>query len=77
MDLARRKLNSPGNYPFMRLSNGVSRAREPGAAVAPVLQGPCLRPRRDPDGRGAPHLQPSPLVLPSERCQRRGEAATT
>lgn len=70
MDLARRKLNSPGNYRFTRLSNGVSRAQEPGASVAPVLQGLCLRPQRDPDGHGAPHLQLSPLVLPSGEKQQ-------
>lgn len=69
MDLARRKLNSPGNYRFMRLSNGVSRAREPGASVAPVLQGLCLRPQRDPDGS-------APAALPSG-ASLRGEAART
>lgn len=70
MDLARRKLNSSGNYPFMRLSNGVSRAREHGASVAFACASTMtlLIPHR----RGAPHLQTAPPVLPAACSQPRG-----
>ena len=60
---------------FMRLSNGVSRAREPGASAAPSRKAqplPAPPPRLasaqtlSPHS-GALHLQSSPLVLPADR----------
>lgn len=56
---------------FMRLSNGVSRAREPGASAAQPLPVPLPRPaaaQTSSPRSEALHLQNSALVLPADRC---------